>query len=91
MFLNILDINTARVECGVKKKAVDKSDGRGRAISINKTAEEDVEFCKSTYLKNSPATKVTTVEILVRKNTFVESLALPICIVSTRMIVWQIR
>ena len=46
MFLNTLDINTARVDCAIKKKAVDKSDGRGRAISINNTAEEEVKFVK---------------------------------------------
>ena len=47
MCLNTLDINTARVNYAIKKKAVDKSDGRVRAISINKTAEEEVEFVKA--------------------------------------------
>ena len=44
MFLNTLDINTARVNYAIKRKAADKSDGRGRAISIDKTAEDEVEF-----------------------------------------------
>ena len=47
MFLNTLDINTACVDYALKKKAVDKSDGLGRAIPINKTAEEEVEFVKA--------------------------------------------
>ena len=47
MFLNTIDINTARVDCAIKNKAVYKSDGRGRAISIQKTAEEEVEFVKA--------------------------------------------
>ena len=55
MFLNTLDINTARVDYAIKNKAVDKSDGRARAISINKTAEEEVEFEKH-ISQNSPAT-----------------------------------
>ena len=35
------------MDCAIKMKAVDKSDGRGRAISINKTAEEEIEFVKA--------------------------------------------
>ena len=54
MFLNTLDINTARVDCAIKKKAVDKSDECGRVTPIHKTAEEEIEIVKAHIPKSPP-------------------------------------